>query len=335
MSANQRVMRAIQLSALAGPSALTSVEFPVPVDDTKVLIEVRAVGINYPDLLISYGKYQMRVPPPFVPGTEVSGVVVSAPPGTALSAGDEVVAMCSALGGFAEFVAAEPALVAPKPTELDFGQAAALLVNFQTVHFAMTRRTRVRPGQTVLVLGAAGGIGTAAIQVAKALGAGVIAVARRTEADELLRGLGADHVVHLAEGWAARVRGLTDGVGVDYVLDPIGGPAFDDAIRTLAVGGELLVLGFAAGGEIPAVKVNRLLLRNVAVTGVAWAEYLRSRPAAFVESMAELRGLIGRGLRPYVSARYELDEAAAALGALERGGIIGKAVLEVAHREGW
>jgi NADPH2:quinone reductase len=320
-------MKALTLRELAGPAALQYAEVPIPVDDAKVLIAVRAVGISYPDLLMTYGRYQLRVPAPFVPGAEVSGVVVSTPEGSAVSPGDEVVAICLQLGGYAEFVAVDPMAVAPKPAEPDFGQAAALLTNFQTVHFAMTRRAGVRPGQTVLVLGAAGGIGTAAIQVAKALGAKVIAVVRRCVPDDELRALGADHVVRLAEGWAARVRGVTDGVGVDYVLDPIGGPAFDDAIRTLASEGQLLVVGFA-GGEIPSVKVNRLLLRNASVTGVAWGEYVRAHPWAFAESMADLTTLVQNGLRPHVGARYRLEDAAAALTALEHGTIVGKAVLE-------
>ncbi|MGW4124666.1 NADPH:quinone oxidoreductase family protein [Nocardia sp. NPDC004711] len=322
-------MTTVQATDLTGPSALRVSSLPVPVAHDKVVVAVRAVGVNFPDLLMTYGQYQLRVSPPFVPGVEVSGIVVSAPVGTALSPGDEVVAFCPELGGYAEFVAVAPEMVAAKPRELDFGEAAALPANFQTVHFAMTRRAVVRPGQSVLVLGAAGGIGTAAIQIAKALGATVIAVARREGVAQRLTALGADHVVRLVPGWAQQVRDLTDGVGVDHVLDPVGGAAFDDAVRVLAGEGTLLVVGFASGEGIPAIKVNRLLLRNISVTGVAWGEYLHSRPAAFVETMAALSDLAGSGFRPYVSARYELADAGAALTALEQGSIVGKAVIEL------
>ncbi|WP_067904904.1 NADPH:quinone oxidoreductase family protein [Nocardia vaccinii] len=323
-------MRAMQITELTGPAALCARSIPVPIDDdARVIVDVRAVGVNFPDLLMTYGRYQMQVPVPFVPGVEVAGVVAAAPRGCSSKVGDEVVAFCTQLGGYAERVAVDPAMVADKPAELDFGEAAALLANFQTVHFAMTRRVQVRVGQTVLVLGAGGGIGTAAIQIAKMLGAEVIAVVRRTGIADRLVALGADHVVPLTPGWSREVRGLTDGAGVDYVLDPVGGAAFDEAVRTLAVEGHLLVIGFASGEGIPAVKVNRLLLRNVAVDGVAWGEYLVGHPEAFVESVYELRALVANGFRPYISTRFPIAEAAKALGALERGAIVGKAVLEL------
>ncbi|MGQ4618648.1 zinc-binding dehydrogenase [Nocardia sp. R7R-8] len=322
-------MAAVQLAALNGPKALRTTRLPVPDSRDEVLIEVRAVGVNFPDLLMTYGQYQLRVPPPFVPGVEVSGVVSSAPEASGVQPGDEVVAFCPQLGGYAEFVAVQPAMVAIKPPELDFGEAAALLANFQTVHFAMTRRTSVRAGQTLLVLGAAGGVGTAAIQLGKALGASVIAVVRREGVAERLTALGADHVVTLGSGWVDRVRELTGGSGVDHLLDPVGGRTFDDAVRALAVGGTLLVVGFAAGGQIPSVKVDRLLLRNVSLAGVAWGEYVRLHPPAFAESMADLRDFVARGLRPFVSARYPLTEASEALTALERGEIVGKAIMEI------
>ncbi|MBF6149558.1 NADPH:quinone oxidoreductase family protein [Nocardia nova] len=322
-------MEAVEATALSGPSALRVASVPVPDGNGKVLVAVRTVGVNFPDLLMTYGKYQLRASPPFVPGVEVAGVVVSAPAGTAFSPGDEVVAFCPELGGYSEFVAVAPEMVAAKPPELDFAEAAALPANFQTVHFAMTQRAIVRPGQSVLVLGGAGGIGTAAIQIAKALGATVIAVTRRQGVAQRLTELGADHVVALVPGWAQRVRDITGGAGVDHVLDPIGGAAFDEAIRALATEGNLFVIGFASGDGIPTLKVNRLLLRNIAVTGVAWGEYMQTRPTAFAKSMAALSDLAAAGFRPYVSARYSLSEAGAALTALERGAIVGKAVIEV------
>ncbi|WP_433567264.1 NADPH:quinone oxidoreductase family protein [Nocardia sp. CA-151230] len=323
-------MKAIQATALTGPAGLRLTSVPTPSDHGRVVVAVRAVGVNFPDLLMTYGKYQRRTQPPFVPGVEISGVVVAAPPRSTVAPGEEVVAFCTELGGYAEFVAVDPMMVTAKPPELDFAEAAALPANFQTVHFALTRRARVQAGQRVLVLGAAGGIGTAAIQIAKALGATVIAVARRQRVARQLTMLGADHVIPLAAGWVQQIRDLTCGEGIDHVVDPVGGSAFDDAIGTLASGGSLLVVGFASGEPIPAVSVDRLLRRNVSVAGVAWGEYVRTRPSAFADSMTDLRGLAKAGFRPYISKRYPLADAPAALTALEQGTVVGKAVVEIA-----
>lgn len=318
-------MKALVQRELTGPDGLEWSDVDEPEAGDRVVLDVRAAGICYPDLLVTQGRYQAVARPPFVPGSEVAGVVVHAPEGSEFTEGQNVLAV-PGIGGYAERLAVPPSLVLPMPPGLDFAQGAAVLANHQTVHFALTRRAGLRAGETVLVLGSAGGIGSAAIQVAKALGARVVAGVRRGNAEEFLRELGADEVVPLREGWLAEVKELTAGAGVDVVVDPVGGDVFDDAVRALAPGGRLIVLGFA-GGTIPVVKVNRLLLRNVSVVGAGWGEFLRTKPAALRETADALAELVAGGLRPPVTATYPLERGADALRDLEAGKIVGKAVL--------
>jgi NADPH:quinone reductase len=294
--------------------------------DSSVVIDVRAAGVSFPDLLMTRGEYQLRVPPPYVPGSEVAGVVCSAPPGCGFSPGDRVAAF-SMLGGFAERAAVPPESVVRAATGLDACEAAALLGNYYTMYFALARRGALRPGETVLVLGSAGGIGTASVQIAKALGAKVIAGVHRATAVDYVSSLGADVVVPLTEGWLQVVREATDGLGVDLVVDPVGGEVFDDAIRALRTEGRLLVVGFAAGA-IPTVKVNRLLLRNVGVIGVGWGEFVAKNPDAFGLFGYGLGRLIEAGLKPPPPVRLPLSKAGEALALLADGGVMGKLVLE-------
>lgn len=292
-----------------------------------VVVDVCAAGVCFPDLLLSRGEYQLKLPPPFIPGMEAAGVVRWAPEESGVRVGERVSAF-GVLGGFAEQVVVPVDNVIRSPAELDDAEAVSLLVNYNTMYFALTRRAAMRPGDTVLVLGAAGGVGTAAIQVAKAMGAcEVIAVVHRSGATEFVESLGADVVLPLTEGWAQAVRDVTYGRGVDIVVDPVGGDAFDDAIRVLAVDGKLLVIGFAAGG-IPTVKVNRLLLRNVSVVGVAWGEYLNKVPGSAKLFAWGLSELVALGLKPPPPQRYPLSDGPAALQRLADGGVLGKVVLE-------
>jgi NADPH:quinone reductase len=295
--------------------------------DGMVVVDVGAAGVSFPDLLLIRGEYQLKLEPPFIPGTEVAGVVRSAPADSGFVAGQRVTAL-SMLGGWAERVAVPAASVLPTPDGVDDGSAVCLLGNYYTMYFALERRAALRAGETVLVLGSAGGVGTAAIQVAKALGAKVIAMVHRPGAIDFVKSLGADVVLPLTDGWAQAVRDHTDGRGVDVVVDPVGGEAFDDAIRVLATEGRLLVLGFASGGGIPTVKVNRLLLRNVSVVGVGLGEFINRTPGSQAEIAAGVRKLVEEGMRPPPPMRYPLSDGRAALESLADGGVLGKVVLE-------
>lgn len=291
-----------------------------------MLVDVRAAGVCYPDLLLISGRYQLRVPPPFIPGTEVAGVVRSAPPGSGFAPGDRVYG-ATMLGGFAELALIPLPAAVSTPAELDDAQAVSLPVNYHTAYFALTRRAALRPGETVLVLGSAGGLGTAAIQVAKAMGAWVVAMVHRSAATRFVESLGADAVLPLEGAWSAAVREATDGHGADVVVDPVGGEAFDEAVRTLAPEGRLLVLGFA-GGAIPSVKVNRLLLRNAGVLGVGWREFLAVHPDAQSDTARGVARLVAEGLRPPAPQRFPLAQGREACEALAAGGVYGKVVLE-------
>lgn len=320
-------MKALVAQELSGPAGLVYTDVDDVSSDGDVVVDVRAAGVSFPDLLLLKGEYQLKLNPPFVPGTEVAGVVRSAPADSGFAVGQRVTGL-SLLGAWAERVALPPANVLPTPDDLDDGAAVCLLGNYYTMYFGLVRRGGLMAGETVLVLGSAGGVGSAAIQIAKALGARVIAMVHRPGATEFVQSLGADVVLPLTEGWAQAVREHTDGRGVDLVVDPVGGEAFDDAIRVLATEGRLLVLGFASGGGIPTVKVNRLLLRNVSVVGVGLGEFINRTPGAQAEIGAGLGTLVEAGLRPPPPVRYPLADGRAALESLASGGVKGKVVLE-------
>lgn len=319
-------MKALVAQELSGPAGLVYTDVPDPTGDGHVVIDVRAAGVCFPDLLLLRGEYQLRLDPPFTPGMEVAGVVRSAPEGSEFAVGQRVSAF-TMLGGYAEQVAVAPASVVATPDDVDDASAAALLGNYYTMYFALQRRAALRAGETVLVLGSGGGVGTAAVQIAKAMGATVIAMVHRPSAVDFVTSLGADAVLPLGDGWLDAVREHTGGRGVDVVVDPIGGSAFDDAVRAMATEGRLLVIGFAAGG-IPTVKVNRLLLRNVSVVGVGWGEFVNRTPGAQAEVGAGLAALVAAGLRPPAPVRFPLSAGAEALQSLADGGIAGKLVLE-------
>jgi len=305
-------VRAVQVTRLDGPDAVEVVEVEEPAGRPgQVVVETRAAGVNFPDVLLTRGEYQMRPTPPFVPGSEVAGVVRSAPAGSGFEAGQRVAAF-PGMGGFAEVVAADPIAVFPLPDKVSFEVAAAFPMNYLTVHFAFTRRGRLAPGETVLVHGAAGGIGTAGIQMAKALGARVIAVVSSEAKGEVARAAGADEVIGV-DGFKDAAKQLTGGRGVDVVLDPVGGERFTDSLRSLAVEGRLLVIGFT-GGEIPTVKVNRLLLNNIEVVGVGWGAFWVGDPAYLQSQWRDLMPLVEQGrLDPPIGGTYPLEQAAAAL----------------------
>ncbi|MGN6751240.1 MAG: NADPH:quinone oxidoreductase family protein, partial [Intrasporangium sp.] len=264
---------------------------------------------------------------PFIPGAECAGVVREAPEGSEFAPGDRVAAF-PIFGAFAETVSVPSGFIFPIPDPLSFPAAAAVPMNYLTVHFALTRRGRLAPGDTVLVHGAAGGIGTAAIQLAKALGARVIAVASTEEKLSVARAAGADEAV-LADGFLAGVGELTGGRGVDVVVDPVGGDRFTDSLRSLGVEGRLLVIGFTAG-DIPTVKVNRLLLANTSVVGVGWGAFWSTEPGYVRRQWDEILPLLEDGrLAPPLGSAYPLTEVGAALAELDQRRATGKVTLTV------
>jgi len=321
-------MRAVRVTRLEGPGAVEIAEVEEPGAEGRVLIEAHAAGLTFPDVLLTRGLYQMRPDPPFTPGSQAAGVVRSAPEGSGLAPGDHVTAI-PGIGAMAEIVAAEPRSVFKLPDSVDFQTAAAVPMNYFTVHFALKRRGRLRAGETVLVHGAAGGIGTAAIQFAKALGARVIAVVSNEDKAAVAREVGADEAIP-AEGFEDEARRLTGGRGVDVVVDPVGGnERFTDSLRSLAPEGRALVIGFTAG-EIPTVKVNRLLLNNIEVVGVGWGAFIALNPDHLAEQWAEIAPLLESGaLRPRIGGVYALDQAAAALAEIDERRATGNIVLTI------
>src|SRR5215203_2908169 len=290
-------MRAVQIVDLTGPdSALAQVDLPEPepshmlTPGSGVVIDVHAAGVSFPELLQTRGEYQFKPPLPFVPGSEVAGVVRSAPDGSGLSEGDRVAAGCL-LGAFAEVAVAPDFLTFPLSDELDFAQGCGLVLNYHTAYFSLKRRGRLAEGETVLVHGAAGGVGSATIQVAKGLGARTIAVVSSDEKERVAREAGADEVVRSDGPWKEQVQEITDG-GVDVVIDPVGGDRFVDSLRALREEGRVVVVGFTEG-SIPEVKVNRLLLRNTEVVGAGWGAYVTPKPQAIREIAEEIDRLIG------------------------------------------
>ena len=321
-------MRAAQITQLTGPTGIELVECPTPeAGPGQVLIDVHFAGVSFPDVLLSKGEYQIKPELPFIPGSEVSGVVVTAPPDSGLHAGQSVAAF-PGLGGFAEAVAVDPRMVFALPPGVPLDVAAALPMNYFTVHFALVRRAHLRAGETVLVQGAAGGVGTAAVQLAHALGARVIAVVSSPAKAAAARAAGADEVV-AADGFRAAVADLTGGRGVDLVVDPVGGDRFTDSLRSLAPEGRLLVIGFT-GGEIPMVRVNRLLLNNISVVGVGWGAFWLARPDYLAEQWAELAPMVGDGrLAPVLGSSHSLADAAVAVSELAERRAEGKVLLRV------
>ena len=321
-------MRALVLRDFSGPDGVVLDDVPPPEGDERrsALIEVHAAGVSFADMLITRGEYQVRPDLPFVPGLEVAGVLRRAPAGTGFAAGDRVAAFMFG-GAFAEEAAADPATMVRIPDGVGFPEAAGLVVNYQTAWFALARRARLQSGEVVLVQGAGGGLGVAVIQVARALGARVVGVAATPAKAAMAEAAGAEVVVDAGEGWADAVRAAVG--GVDVVVDPVGSDRFDDSLRLLRPEGRLVVVGFA-GGEIPRVKVNRLLLRNVSVLGAAWREFLATEPGFVAEAAAALDNLVAAGrLTPLVGATYPLEDGAQAQRDLADRKAVGRLVLTV------
>jgi NADPH:quinone reductase len=327
-------VRAIQIVDLSGPDgALRAVDLPEPepshvlAPGSGVVVEVHAAGVSFPEVLQTRGEYQVKPDLPFVPGSEVGGIVRSSPADSTLKAGDRVAAFCL-LGAFAETAVAPEWLTFPLADGLDFAQGAALILNYHTAYFALRLRGRLSDGETVLVHGAAGGVGTATLQVARGLGARTIAVVSNDEKELVARDAGADEVVRSDGPWKDQARELSAG-GVDVVIDPVGGDRFTDSLRSLRENGRCVVVGFTAG-SIPEVRVNRLLLNNIEVVGAGWGASVMSRPEVEREIGAAVGRLVDEGyVKPIVGARFPLERAAEALQLIDSRGATGKVVLEV------
>ena len=323
-------MKAVLCRAFGPPSGLALEEVPAPRPGPgQVLIRVEACAVNFPDTLIIQGRYRTRPPLPFSPGGEVAGAVAGLGEGVAgPPIGTRVLAMTGGHGGFAEMAVADADAVVVVPEDVDAVTAAALSYAYGTTLHALRDRAELRPGETVLVLGAAGGAGLAAVQLAKLMGARVIAAASAGKLDTC-RDAGADALVdYRQEGWRDRVRELAGSTGgVDVVYDPVGGPFSEPALRSLNWGGRHLVVGFAAG-EIPRLPLNLPLLKGCGILGVSYGAFAKREPDANRALVGQLLAWVREGrLRPRISATYGLGDAAAALDAVLSRGVTGKVVL--------
>ena len=317
------------LPRIDGPAALELADLPEPEpEDGQLIIETRAAGVSFPDLLLTRGEYQIQPEPPFVPGVECAGVVSWAPEGCGFAPGDRVMAMAGG-GAFAEYVRAPLPMCFAIPERLSFEQAAGFIMNHHTAHFALARRGRLRADETLLVHGAAGGVGTAAIGVGKGLGARVIAVISDEDKATVAREAGADETLFSGEDWVAGGREAGAGKGVNVIFDPVGGERLEASPRCMAPEGRLLVVGFAEG-SIPSLAANRILLRNIDVVGVNWGGFLATDPTLPAATHEALVAMIEAGhVRPVVGRSYPLAEAAAALIDLDQRRARGKLVLTV------
>jgi NADPH2:quinone reductase len=320
-------VQAAVITALTGPDAVEVQELPEPTPSAnQVLVDVEYAGVVFPDVLFTRGEYQLRPDVPFTPGWDVSGVVRA--DGGGLRAGTRVAAM-SIIGGFAETVAVDAHMVFLLPDSVPFDKGAALPLNYLTAHFALTRRAQLKKGETVLVHGAAGGLGTAACQLAAAYGARVIAVVSTPEKGELAKAAAGAHDTVPITGFRDEVRQLTNGRGVDVIVDPVGGDRMTDSLRSLAREGRLLVLGFT-GREIPTVKVNRLLLTNTSVMGVASKEFWVDDPEYANHQWRDLMPLMtSREVDPPIGQVFALNDAAAAIRELDERRAVGRVLVRI------
>jgi NADPH:quinone reductase len=314
------------------PTGLDAVqwkELPTPQPKAgEVLIEIKAASLNFPDTLIVQNKYQFKPPPPFVPGSEYAGVVAAVGEGVTHLKPGQPVACLTGTGGFATHAIAPAAVCMPLPASFPFVDAAAFIMTYATSHHALVDRAQLKAGETVLVLGAAGGVGTAAIQIAKVMGARVIAAASSDEKCALCKAEGADVTINYSQGnLRDEIKAATDGKGPDVVYDPVGGEFAEPAFRSIAWRGRYLVVGFAAG-PIPSLPLNLPLLKGASIVGVFWGDYSRREPKANRAMLAELAGWYGEGkIKPVIDRRMPMAELKAAYAHMGSRGVKGKVVL--------
>lgn len=322
-------MKALVCEAYGPIANLAVREIPAPVPGPKqVLIDVRAASVNFPDALMVQGLYQVKPPTPFTPGAEVAGVVSAVGAEVkGFKPGDPVIALIST-GGFAEQCVADAMRTIPLPAGMDFDTGAALVLTYATSLHALQDCARLQPGETLVVLGAAGGVGLAAVEIGKAMGARVIAAASTDDKLALCRQAGADETLNYAsENLKDRIGELTGGKGADVVYDPVGGPYAEPALRALAWRGRFLVVGFAAG-DIPKIPLNLALLKERSIVGVYWGDWTRQDPAGHVANLRQLQAWFAAGtIKPVVSQRYALADAREAIECIANRRVKGKIVV--------
>lgn len=324
-------MKAIQCLLYGLPDSLVLAEVPIPtINPDEVLIKVKACGVNFPDILIIQNKYQFKPTLPFSPGGEVSGIISSVGENvTHLKVGDSVVALCG-WGGFAEYVAVKSSRAFKVPNDLDFISAACTLYTYGTSYHALKDRAELKSGETLLVLGAAGGVGLAAVELAKIMGATVIAAASSDEKLAVCKAMGADHIINYkTEDLRARIKKITNDKGVDIIYDPIGGPLAEQALRSIAWRGRYLVVGFASG-EIPSFAANLPLLKGASIVGVFWGSFAEREPKQSMQNFMQLLTWIKESkINQHIHKIYELPDAPNALQDLLDRKVYGKAVVKV------
>jgi NADPH2:quinone reductase len=322
-------MKAVLCKELGLPEKLVVEEVPSPkAEPGQVVVSVKACGVNFPDTLIIQGKYQFKPELPFSPGGEVAGVVKEVGEGvTRVKRGDRVIAF-NTWGGFAEEIAVDAERTIPMPPAMDFVPASAFVLTYGTSYHALKDRADLKAGETLLVLGAAGGVGLAAIQLGKAMGAKVIAAASNDAKLQICRQNGADEVINYGtEDLRTRIKAITAGKGVDVVYDPVGGPYSEPALRDMAWNGRFLVVGFAAG-DIPKVPLNLTLLKGCSIVGVFWGAFTRNEPERNRENNYDLMAMYAAAMvRPHIHATYPLERAADALNEVLNKRVTGKVVL--------
>lgn len=324
-------MKAVLCKTLGPAHDLVLDEVPRPVPKiNELLLDVHAAGVNFPDTLIIEGKYQFKPPMPFSPGGEAAGVVAAVgDKAGSFKVGDRVMAL-TGWGAFAEQVAVPGYNVLPIPATMDFTTAAAFSMTYGTSMHALRQRAQLQPGETLLVLGASGGVGLAAVEIGKAMGARVIAAASNADKLAVAKAAGADELIDYSQASLKdEIKRLTDGQGVDVIFDPVGGELFDQAVRGLAWNGRLLVVGFASG-NIPQMAANLVLLKGAAVMGVFWGAFAQRQPQENAANFQQLFAWHAEGkLKPLVSQTYPLAEAGAAIEALGQRRAVGKLVVLV------
>ncbi len=324
-------MKALLCKAFGPASTLVLEDIPAPdIKKNEILLDVHAAGVNFPDTLIIEGKYQFKPPFPFSPGGEAAGVISTVGEKvTHLKPGDRVMAL-TGWGSFAEQVAVPNYNVLPIPESMDFTIAAAFSMTYGTSMHALKQRANLQPGETLLVLGASGGVGLAAVEIGKALGARVIAAASSAEKLEVARNAGADELINYTDtSLKDEIKRLTNGNGADVIYDPVGGDLFDQAIRAIAWNGRLLVVGFASG-RIPELPVNLALLKGASVVGVFWGSFAQRQPQDNAANFKQLCAWFEEGkLKPLVSQVYPLERAGEAIDALGGRRAVGKVVVSL------